>query len=167
MTIKIKFHYVWLNEPPRLCIATTINDLPRGISHDFYILSGSIVADYVRQEHCDFTLQKIKELEFHKIENYVWEGQSFIHHMNCKSVTLEHTVFGVCPEWPLWTCPLSHYKAALQGWRKFLVMPKAIDSELIVELPEVISESKQMAGKNSHVAKTQRQTISENCQRKS
>jgi hypothetical protein len=33
-------------------------------------------------------------------------------------------------------CTLAQYKAALQGWRKFIDMPKSIDSELIIELPD-------------------------------
>jgi hypothetical protein len=32
---------------------------------------------------------------------------------------------------------MAHYKAALKGWRRFLDMPESIDSELIIELPEV------------------------------
>jgi len=49
--------------------------------------------------------------------------------MTPTKVTFEHAIFGECPEWPIWSCTLAQYKAALQGWRKFIDMPKSIDSD--------------------------------------
>ena len=65
------------------------------------------------------------------------KAKRFMHLMTPESVTFEHIIFGICPEWPRWTCPMAHYKAALKGWRQFLDMPESIDSELIIEPPEV------------------------------
>ena len=59
-----------------------------------------------------------------------------MHTLTLERVTFEHAIFGECPEWPIWSCTLAQYKAALQGWRKFIDMPESIDTELIVDLPD-------------------------------
>jgi len=85
----------------------------------------------------DVVLQDIEKLERCEIEIASWGGDpGFEQTITREGVTFENGTFGECPEWPLWSCPLAHYKAALQGWRKFLDMPKSVDSELIVELPD-------------------------------
>ena len=103
------------------------NYLTSGLSSDFYPN---------HPEHCDLVLQKIAQIESGEIEEYMWEGQGFLHYIKPDSVLFEHNIFGECPEWPLWSCSLAQYKAALLGWKKFIEMPKSIDSELIVELPD-------------------------------
>ena len=86
---------------------------------------------------CDHVLSEIERIERGDIDQYMYEGQGFMHIISREGVTFEHMIFGVCPEWPLWTCPLSHYKAVLKGFREFVKMPESINSELIIELPEV------------------------------
>lgn len=63
-------------------------------------------------------------------------GNGFSHHIARNRVRFEHSVFGECPEWPIWCCTLAQHKATLQGYRRFLDMPKSIDSELIIDLPD-------------------------------
>lgn len=101
-------------------------------------LTSSLSSDFLANhpEHCDIVLQKIAQIETGEIEEYMWEGQGFLHYIKSDSVLFEHAIFGECPEWPLWPCSLAQYKAALKGWRKFLDMPKSIDTEFIVDLPE-------------------------------
>jgi hypothetical protein len=84
---------------------------------------------------CDHVLSEVERIERGEIDKYMYEGQGFMHIIRREGVTFEHMIFGVCSEWPLWTCPMAHYKAALNGWRLFLDMPESIDSELIIELP--------------------------------
>jgi len=136
MNIEIKFYYGWLHEPPTLRIFTSINDFPRGIRHPYYILSAALHSDYICIEQCDKTLNWIKKIERGDVDTYVWEGQGFIHTITRDKVSFEHAIFGECADWPIWSCPLSHYKAALKGWRKILGMPESIDSEVTVELSE-------------------------------
>lgn len=102
-----------------------------------YLLS-ALSSDFLAHhpEHCDLVLQKIAQIEAGEIEEYMWEGQGFLHYIKLDSVLFEHNIFGECPEWPLWSCSLAQYKAALQGWRQFIDMPKSIDSQLIIELPD-------------------------------
>jgi hypothetical protein len=82
-------------------------------------------------------LSEIERIERGDIDQYMYEGQGFMHIISREGVTFEHMIFGVCTEWPLWTCPLAHYKAVLQCFREFVKMPESIESELIIELPEV------------------------------
>lgn len=101
-------------------------------------LASSLESDFpeYRPEFCVDVIEAIEKLERHEIDAYTWDGQGFQHSLTRDKVTFEHTIFGECPEWPIWSCPLSHYKAALLGWRRFIDLPKAIDTELIVELPD-------------------------------
>jgi hypothetical protein len=87
-------------------------------------------------EFCEEVMNAVERLERDEIDKYIWEGDGFTHTLTHDKVVFEHTIFGECPEWPIWSCPLSHYKAALLGWRRFIEMPEAIGTELIVELPD-------------------------------
>jgi len=118
------------------------NSLTRPYS--VYLLS-ALNTDYGNdKECCDDVLNIINRLEKGEIDYYEGGGQGFMHLMTPESVTFEHIIFGICPEWPSWTCPIAHYKAALEGWRRFLDMPESIDSELIIELPEVNEKRKEL-----------------------
>lgn len=103
-----------------------------------YLLS-SLHSDFNENRFgaCDDVLSEVERIERGEIDEYMYEGQGFMHIIRSEGVTFEHMIFGVCPEWPIWTCPLPHYKAALKGFRKFVKMPESINSELIIELPEV------------------------------
>ena len=102
-----------------------------------YILS-SLNSDFFENRHgdCDLVLTEIAKLENGELNSFVFEFDGFIHYVGRDSVIFEHAIFGVCPHWPLWSCPLSHYKIAVQAARDFFAMPVSLDTELIVELPE-------------------------------
>lgn len=89
-----------------------------------------------RYGHVDLVLSEVEKVESGELPAYEWEGQGFTHHITRDRVRFEHSIFGECPEWPIWCCTLAQYKAALLGYRRFLDMPKSIDTELIVELPD-------------------------------
>ena len=82
-------------------------------------------------------LAKIEGIERGEVDEYMYEGQGFMHIIRLDGVTFEHMIFGECYSWPIWTCPLSHYKATLKGFIDFIKISKNINSELIIELPEV------------------------------
>ena len=84
----------------------------------------------------DAALEDIAQIERGEIETAGWGNDAFSHLITRKDVTFEHTVFGECEVWPIWSCPLAHYKAALEGWRTFLNMTDDIGTELIIELPD-------------------------------
>jgi hypothetical protein len=102
-----------------------------------YLLS-ALDTDFIENRFgiCDMVLAKIESIERGEVDEYMYEGQGFMHIIRLDGVTFEHMIFGECYSWPRWTCPMAHYKAALKGWRRFLDMPESIDSELIIELPE-------------------------------
>ena len=102
-----------------------------------YLLS-TLDSDFFENRHkdCDLLLAEIKKLEDGELNNFYFEFDGFIHYVGGDSVTFEHAIFGVCPHWPLWSCPLSHYKIAVQAARDFFAMPVSLDTEVIVELPE-------------------------------
>lgn len=117
----------------------TLLDQPPEIIYKYnnYILS-AIYTDLPEYDpsFVDNILDKIKKIEEKKIDSYEYAGDGFTHLITHNQTRFEHTIFGECPEWPIWYCTLEQYKAVMQGYRQFLKMPKSIESELIVELPE-------------------------------
>ena len=107
------------------------------IPYGQYLLS-SLDSDFLENRFgaCDELLKEIEKIEAGKIEYFVFDYNGFIHYGNKKSAAFEHAIFGVCPHWPLWSCPLSHYKIAVQSARDFFAMPVSLDTEVIVELPD-------------------------------
>lgn len=85
--------------------------------------------------HIDTVLSAVAKIEVGELGECEWEGQGFTIHITRDRVRFEHSVFGECPEWPIWCCTLAQYKAALQGYRRFLDLPKSIDTQLVIELP--------------------------------
>jgi hypothetical protein len=125
---------------PSLWKKVKLIDAPEPTIHGFnkYILS-AIQSDFPAHhpKDCDAVLHDIDRLERGEIEKcFAGTVDTFMHTLTPTQVTFEHSIFGECPEWPLWSCTLAQYKAALQGWRKFIDMPKSIDTELIVDLPD-------------------------------
>lgn len=85
---------------------------------------------------CDQVLNEVCRIENGEIENYFFEGGELLHYVSRDSVVFEHAIFGVCTHWPLWSCPLSHYKIGLQAVRDFYALPESLNSEVVVELPK-------------------------------
>ena len=124
---------------PSLWKTFELIDAPESSINGFkkYLLS-SLSTDFPAHhpEDMDEVLEDIKRLEMGEIQSLETGGEGFCHSLTPTHVTFEHSIFGECPEWPIWTCTLAQYKAALQGWRQFVDMPKSIDTELIVDLPD-------------------------------
>jgi hypothetical protein len=106
-------------------------------SFEKYLLS-ALHTDFSENRHgqVDEALDAIQKIETGELDEFDTGGQSFWHHLTKSYVRFEHNTFGECPEWPIWCCALAQYKAALQGYRRFLDMPRSIESELVIELHE-------------------------------
>lgn len=78
----------------------------------------------------------IEKMEGGESNTAYWKGAMFYHNIGKSKVTFEHAIFGKCPDWPIWSCTLEQYKAALRGWHGFLQMPVSEESEMLVEIPE-------------------------------
>jgi hypothetical protein len=148
--MKIRFFYYWSHhEPvyghaPSLWVGISILGMT-----DEQMQSSKNYLPYLdtdfpahHPEDIDNVLSEIEKLERGEVDITYWGGDpGFEQTITREGVTFEHGTFGECPEWPLWSCSLAQYKAALLGWKKFIEMPKSIDSELIVELPDDGSSS--------------------------
>ena len=145
--MRIKFSYWDLSEYRKNCHpestkirrAFEMLDTPGkvGRAYSKYLLS-SLDSDFSENEFgaCDYLLEEIEKIESGETDSYIYESNGFTHYIGRNSVTFEHSIFGVCPHWPLWSCPFSHYKVALQAARDFYALPESLDTEVIVELPE-------------------------------
>jgi len=142
--VKVRFHYILrpgsYGHPPFLWKASDLSGSSEAATNGYnqYLLS-ALDTDFNqnRQGQMDEVLADIEKLERGEIDRCMaGTADTLMHTLTREKVTFEHSIFGECPEWPLWSCTLAQYKAALQGYRKFLDMPESIDSELIVELPD-------------------------------
>ena len=122
-----------------MCRSTKLIDADATTIRDFnkYLLS-ALRTDFpfYCADGLQKTLQDIEKMQRGETETAYWQGDGFCHSIGRSKVTFEHTIFGECPEWPIWTCTLAQYKAALQGWQRFLQMPVSEESEVIVDMPE-------------------------------
>ena len=98
-----------------------------------YLVTG-IMEDFPYEEIIDDFLLKLEKIETGELKEIVWDGQAFQHKINKETVEFEHTIFGICEEYPIWSCKFEEYKRVLEGWEHFLKMEYSLKSEVKVEL---------------------------------
>ena len=98
-----------------------------------YLITG-IMEDFPDTEIIDILLPKLEQVERGKLRETTWDGQAFQHKINKNKVEFEHTIFGICEEYPLWSCEFEEYKKVLESWKKFLGMEFDLKSEIVVEI---------------------------------
>ena len=145
--MKIKFYvheYYWPpknNKPESRHLAryAKLQEAPPELEmiYTSYIFD-AIASDFRYQllTSCAEILNEIKYIEEGRKKEFVFYGDAFIHRIKKDFVSFEHSVFGNCDEWSIQSFPLSHYKIALDGWKKFCAMPESTASELIIDLPQ-------------------------------
>ncbi len=101
-------------------------------------LGGVFHFDMNALDYCGEVLDEIAELERGDIEKISWVGNAFETVIFLDRVEISHQQFAGHPDWPTWTCTLTDFKAALNGWILFLQMPESPSSEVLVELPAVV-----------------------------
>ena len=98
-----------------------------------YLVTG-IMEDFPYEEIIDDFLLKLEKIETGELKEIIWDGQAFQHKINRETVEFEHTIFGICEEYPIWSCKFEEYKRVLEGWEHFLKMEYSLESEVKVEL---------------------------------
>ena len=98
-----------------------------------YLVTG-IMEDFPYEEIIDDFLLKLEKIETGELKEIIWDGQAFQHKINKETVEFEHTIFGICEEYPIWSCKFEEYKKVLEGWEHFLKMEYSLESEVKVEL---------------------------------
>ena len=98
-----------------------------------YLITG-IMEDFPDLEIINIFLPQLEKVETGKVQETVWDGQAFQHKINKEKVEFEHTIFGICEEYPLWSCKFEEYKKVLKGWEKFLEMEVDLRSEVVMEI---------------------------------
>ena len=98
-----------------------------------YLVTG-IMEDFPYEEIIDDFLLKLEKIETEELKEIIWDGQAFQHKINKETVEFEHTIFGICEEYPIWSCKFEEYKKVLEGWEHFLKMEYSLESEVEVEL---------------------------------
>ena len=98
-----------------------------------YLITG-IMEDFSDTEIIDILLLKLEQVESGELREITWDGQAFQHKINKNRVEFEHTIFGICQEYPLWSCKFEEYKKVLESWKKFLEMEFDLKSEIVVEI---------------------------------
>ena len=98
-----------------------------------YLITG-IMEDFPDMEIIDIFLPQLEKVETGKVQETLWDGQAFQHKINKEKVEFEHTIFGICEEYPLWECKFEEYRKVFVGWKKFLEMEVDLKSEVAVEI---------------------------------
>ena len=98
-----------------------------------YLVTGTM-EDFPYEEIIDDFLLKLEKIETGELKEIIWDGQAFQHKINKETVEFEHTIFGICEEYPIWSCKFEEYKRVLEGWEHFLKMEYSLKSEVKVEL---------------------------------
>lgn len=98
-----------------------------------YLITG-IMEDFPDLEIINIFLPQLEKVETGKVQETVWDGQAFQHKINKEKVEFEHTIFGICEKYPLWSCKFEKYKKVLEGWEKFLEMEVDLRSEVVMEI---------------------------------
>jgi len=98
-----------------------------------YLVTG-IMEDFPYEEIIDDFLLKLEKIETGELKEIIWDGQAFQHKINRETVEFEHTIFGICEEYPIWSCKFEEYKRVLEGWEHFLKMEYSLESEVEVKL---------------------------------
>lgn len=98
-----------------------------------YLVTGTM-EDFPYEEIIDDFLLKLEKIETGELKEIIWDGQAFQHKINKETVEFEHTIFGICEEYPIWSCKFEEYKRVLEGWEHFLKMEYSLESEVKVEL---------------------------------
>ena len=98
-----------------------------------YLVTGTM-EDFPYEEIIDDFLLKLEKIETEELKEIIWDGQAFQHKITKETVEFEHTIFGICEEYPIWSCKFEEYKRVLEGWEHFLKMEYSLESEVKVEL---------------------------------
>ena len=98
-----------------------------------YLVTG-IMEDFPYEEIIDDFLLKLEKIETGELNEIIWDGQAFQHKISKETVEFEHTIFGICEEYPIWSCKFEEYKRVLEGWERFLKMEYSLESEVEVKL---------------------------------
>ena len=98
-----------------------------------YLVTGTM-EDFPYEEIINDFLLKLEKIETGELKEIIWDGQAFQHKINKETVEFEHTIFGICEEYPIWSCKFEEYKRVLEGWEHFLKMEYSLESEVEVEL---------------------------------
>ena len=98
-----------------------------------YLVTGTM-EDFPYEEIIDDFLLKLEKIKTGELKEIIWDGQAFQHKINKETVEFEHTIFGICEEYPIWSCKFEEYKRVLEGWEHFLKMEYSLESEVKVEL---------------------------------
>ena len=98
-----------------------------------YLITG-IMEDFLDVEIINIFLPQLEKVETGKVQETLWDGQAFQHKINKEKVEFEHTIFGICEEYPLWECKFEEYRKVFEGWKKFLKMEVDLKSQVAVEI---------------------------------
>ena len=87
------------------------------------------------KEGAEKTIETIRQVENGEIESFDDAIEIFEFLITKDKVHFEY--FWESDDWKDWDCELEEFKRALVGWRKFLEMPRDINSYLEVKLNDI------------------------------
>ena len=111
----------------------TKEDAKKKSKYKKYLLTG-IMEDFQYPEILSDFYEEIKALERGEINCLLWDGQAFQHEITREKVTFTNTIFGICKEYPLWSCSFKEYRKVLKVWKEFLGLPRKEQTKVEVKI---------------------------------
>jgi hypothetical protein len=145
MKLELRFSYICsgtyfyegVNRPDCRRTAEIIGFAPNH-SHPYTkYLASALQSDFPSLARCDEVLENISKVNRGELIKVDWAGNSFSIDIYLDHVQIEHQHFAGDPKWPMWSCSLAEFIAAIEAWKSFLGLPVSADSEVTVELPPI------------------------------
>jgi hypothetical protein len=95
-----------------------------------------LVSDYHDANNCDNILREVEQVERGEKKSSMASGNAWTKTITREGVQIDHHTVPWWDEQPDGHFTLAEFKAALEGWKRFLQMPPTLDSRLVITLPD-------------------------------
>jgi hypothetical protein len=115
--------------------ARVVHDENKFAWYDTY-LCGALQSDFQNALTCKVALEEVARVETGEIEAWHHSGNQWLITATLQGVQIDHQTIEDWDEQPEGHFTLTQFKAALEGWKRFLQMPVSLESRLVVTLPD-------------------------------
>jgi hypothetical protein len=109
-------------------------DDDRSSRYDTY-LCGVLQSDFQSVDNCEAALRQACRIEVGEIAEWLHSGNQWVTTLRREGVQIDHQTVSEWDGQLDGNFTLAEFKAALEGWKRFLQMPTHLDSRSVIALP--------------------------------
>jgi hypothetical protein len=98
-------------------------------------LCGVLQSDFQSVDNCDAALSEVSRIEIGEVAEWLHSGNQWVTTIRREGVQIDHHTISEWDGQSEGNFTLAEFKAALEGWKRFLQMPASLDSRLLITLP--------------------------------